>query len=65
MAIDVPVFVGLPVVKRVLHEMAVLAELGVVLGIIVQVQGTDSQSHNHQSDQKADDNFKFYVATVV
>jgi hypothetical protein len=65
MAVDVLVHAGLPAVKRILHEMAVQTELGVVLGVIVQVQRADAQSHSHQPDQKADHDFKFYSATVV
>ncbi len=45
-AVDTLVHAGLPAVKRVLHEMAVQAEFGVILGIVVQVQGTGPHDHH-------------------
>jgi len=65
MAVDALVHAGLPALKRGPHQMAVQAELGIVLGVVVQMQGAGSHAHNHHSDQKADDNFEFCGATVV
>ena len=64
-AVDALVHAGFPAVKSVLHEMAVQTELGIVLGVVVQVQGTDPYHHHQQPDQKSDDDFEFFGATVA
>ena len=51
--------------KRIFHEVAAHAELGIVLGVVVQVQGTGTYHHYQQTDQKADDDFEFFGATVA
>lgn len=48
--VDALMLTGLPTVERIFHEMAVQAELGLILGIVVQMQGADPHPHNHQSD---------------
>ena len=65
MAIDAFVLAGLPTMERVVHEVAVQAELGIVLGIIVQVQGADTHDHNHQPDHKTDHDFKFNANAII
>lgn len=65
MAVDALVHAGLPAVKRVFHEVTAQAEFGIVLGVVVQVQGTDTDNGHQQTDQQADDDFELFGATVV
>ena len=64
-AVDALVYAGLPAVKGILHQMAIQAELGIVLGVVVEVQGPGPHDHHQQSSQQADDDFVFLGATVV
>ena len=47
MAIDALVHAGLPAVKRVFHEVTAQTELRIVLGVVVQMQGTGTDHHHN------------------
>jgi len=65
MTVDALVHAGLPAVKRIFHEVTAQAELGIIFGVVVEMQGADTHSHNHQSDQKTDHDFKFNGTAIV